>query len=204
LENSESTTTISVLLLLLHLRPHLSRKMVTLETSRFYSSSSPPPPPPSPSSCSSPSPFVVSELLVCLFVVVDVLGFSLVLPLLPYLATEAFGATPTTVGLLMSANAIAQLIAAPFLGRYSNKVKGKDQEGKGEREGTSLTLLLRFSSPLFSFLLLSSLSLSPSPSLFLSVSFSSQTFGSIWKKTTVVALRHRHILLLSSLRILYK
>lgn len=54
------------------------------------------------------------------FVFVDVLGFSLILPLLPYYAS-AFGATAEVVGLLLGANALTQLLGAPFLGRLSDR-----------------------------------------------------------------------------------
>jgi DHA1 family tetracycline resistance protein-like MFS transporter len=57
-----------------------------------------------------------------LFVIVfiDLLGFGLILPLLPYYA-ETFGATPTLVGLLTASYAAAQLIGAPVLGRLSDR-----------------------------------------------------------------------------------
>ncbi len=58
--------------------------------------------------------------LITLFVFVDVLGFSLILPLLPYYAST-FGATPQIVGLLLGTNALAQLIGAPILGRLSDR-----------------------------------------------------------------------------------
>jgi DHA1 family tetracycline resistance protein-like MFS transporter len=48
--------------------------------------------------------------LVFLFVFVDILGFSIVLPLFPYWR-DVFGASTTAVGVLASANAIAQLLA---------------------------------------------------------------------------------------------
>ena len=54
------------------------------------------------------------------FVFVDVLGFSLILPLLPYYA-ETFAATPTIVGLLLGANAATQFIGAPIIGRLSDR-----------------------------------------------------------------------------------
>ena len=54
------------------------------------------------------------------FVFVDLLGYSLILPLLPYYA-ETFGATLTLVGLLGTSNAVAQLIAAPIIGRLSDR-----------------------------------------------------------------------------------
>ncbi len=58
--------------------------------------------------------------LLFLFVFMDVLGFSLILPLLPYYA-EAFGATTEVVGLLLGANALTQLVGAPILGRLSDR-----------------------------------------------------------------------------------
>lgn len=51
---------------------------------------------------------------------VDVLGFTVVIPLLPFYA-ERFGATPATVGQLFSVYAICALIAAPVLGRCSDR-----------------------------------------------------------------------------------
>jgi DHA1 family tetracycline resistance protein-like MFS transporter len=54
------------------------------------------------------------------FVFVDLLGYSLFLPLLPYYATE-LGAAPVVVGLLVASNAAAQLIAAPLVGRLSDR-----------------------------------------------------------------------------------
>jgi DHA1 family tetracycline resistance protein-like MFS transporter len=55
-----------------------------------------------------------------IIVFVDLLGFSLILPLLPYYA-ESFGATPTAIGLLVASYAAAQLIGAPILGRLSDR-----------------------------------------------------------------------------------
>ncbi len=54
------------------------------------------------------------------YVFIDMLGFSLILPLLPFYA-ESFGATPTVVGLLLGANAVTQLIGAPLIGRLSDR-----------------------------------------------------------------------------------
>lgn len=54
------------------------------------------------------------------YVFVDVLGFSLILPLLPFYA-EAFDATPTLVGLLLGANAVTQMVGAPMIGRLSDR-----------------------------------------------------------------------------------
>lgn len=59
-------------------------------------------------------------LTIFVIVFVDLLGFSLILPLLPYYA-EAFGATSTVVGFLVASYAAAQLIGAPLLGRLSDR-----------------------------------------------------------------------------------
>ena len=59
-------------------------------------------------------------ILILVFVFVDVLGFSLILPLLPYYAAD-FNATALMVGLLLSANALTQMIGAPVLGRLSDR-----------------------------------------------------------------------------------
>jgi len=59
-------------------------------------------------------------LPIFMIVVVDLLGFSLILPLLPYYA-KAFGATPLVTGLLVASYAAAQLVGAPLLGRLSDR-----------------------------------------------------------------------------------
>lgn len=60
--------------------------------------------------------------LTTIFVIVfvDLLGFSLILPLLPFYA-ESYQASPTLVGLLVAAYAAMQLIGAPILGRLSDQ-----------------------------------------------------------------------------------
>jgi MFS transporter, DHA1 family, tetracycline resistance protein len=50
----------------------------------------------------------------------DLLSFSLILPLLPYFA-EHFGATPFIVGALTAAYAVGQVIGAPVIGRLSDR-----------------------------------------------------------------------------------
>ena len=54
-------------------------------------------------------------------VFIDLLGFGLILPLLPYYA-ETYGATPLIIGLLVASNAAAQLLGAPLLGRLSDRL----------------------------------------------------------------------------------
>ena len=59
-------------------------------------------------------------LNVFVIVFIDLLGFGLILPLLPYYA-DNYGATPTLVGLLAASYAAAQLVGAPILGRLSDR-----------------------------------------------------------------------------------
>jgi multidrug resistance protein len=58
---------------------------------------------------------------VFLTVVVDLVGFGIVIPLLPLYATE-FGASGLAVGLLMTIYSAAQFVAAPLWGRLSDRV----------------------------------------------------------------------------------
>jgi DHA1 family tetracycline resistance protein-like MFS transporter len=55
-----------------------------------------------------------------LVVFIDLLGFGLILPLLPYYA-ETFGATPLIIGFLVAAYAAASLFGAPLMGRLSDR-----------------------------------------------------------------------------------
>lgn len=57
---------------------------------------------------------------IILIVFIDLLGFSLIIPLLPYYA-KTFNASATAIGLLLASYAAAQLIGAPLLGRASDK-----------------------------------------------------------------------------------
>jgi MFS family permease len=51
---------------------------------------------------------------------VDMIGFAMILPLLPFYALE-MQATPKVIGLIISSFSIAQLISAPFWGRVSDR-----------------------------------------------------------------------------------
>jgi DHA1 family tetracycline resistance protein-like MFS transporter len=53
-------------------------------------------------------------------VFVDMVGFGLILPLLPYYA-ETFSATPLIIGLLVASFAAASLLGAPLMGRLSDR-----------------------------------------------------------------------------------
>ncbi len=57
---------------------------------------------------------------IILVVFIDLLGFSLILPLLPYYA-ETFKANETITGILIASYAVMQLIGAPLLGRLSDR-----------------------------------------------------------------------------------
>ena len=53
-------------------------------------------------------------------VFVDMIGFLLVTPLLPFYATN-LGARPLVVTMILSAFSLAQLLSAPFWGRFSDR-----------------------------------------------------------------------------------
>ncbi|MBF8194404.1 MFS transporter, partial [Nonomuraea sp. K274] len=61
-----------------------------------------------------------AQLVISATVFVDLLGFTLVLPALPFYAAD-LGATGLWLGALMSAYSVAQLVAAPALGRLSDR-----------------------------------------------------------------------------------
>lgn len=56
-----------------------------------------------------------------LIVLVDILGFTIILPLLPFYS-ERLGASPTVVGLIVSIYAFFQLLAGPILGQISDRI----------------------------------------------------------------------------------
>ena len=57
-------------------------------------------------------------------VAIDLIGFGVILPILPLYA-ERFGASPTEVGLLLASFSVAQLVFAPIWGRLSDRVGRK-------------------------------------------------------------------------------
>ncbi|HEV2199451.1 MAG TPA: MFS transporter [Bryobacteraceae bacterium] len=63
-------------------------------------------------------------LPIFLIVAVDVLGLTLMIPLLPFYA-ERLGATPTVAGLLVGVYAACQLVSGPLLGRLSDHMGRK-------------------------------------------------------------------------------
>ncbi len=63
-------------------------------------------------------------LPIFLIVLVDILGLTIMLPLLPFYA-EHLGASPAVVGLLVSTYALCQLFGGPMLGRLSDRMGRK-------------------------------------------------------------------------------
>ena len=63
-------------------------------------------------------------LSVFLIVAVDVLGLTIMIPLLPFYA-ERMGASPSQVGWLIGVYAACQLVSGPILGRWSDKTGRK-------------------------------------------------------------------------------
>lgn len=59
-------------------------------------------------------------LIIFLTILVNLIGFGIIIPLLPFYA-ETFGASPLTIGLLFATFSIAQLVASPVLGAWSDK-----------------------------------------------------------------------------------
>jgi len=60
-------------------------------------------------------------LVVYVTVFVDLLGFGIILPNLPFYALS-FGATGLWIGAILTAYSAAQLVGAPLLGRVSDAV----------------------------------------------------------------------------------
>jgi DHA1 family tetracycline resistance protein-like MFS transporter len=59
-------------------------------------------------------------LIIFLTIFVNLVGFGIIIPLLPFYA-ETFGASPLVIGLLFAVFSICQLAAAPALGDWSDK-----------------------------------------------------------------------------------
>jgi len=59
-------------------------------------------------------------LIIFLTIFVNLIGFGIIVPLLPFYA-ETFGASPIVIGLLFAVFSLCQLIAAPALGDFSDR-----------------------------------------------------------------------------------
>ncbi len=82
------------------------------------------------------SPLVV----VVLIVLVDLLGFTIVMPLLPPFA-EQYGFSKTQIGILLAAFPMCQLLAGPILGRLSDRF-GRRPVLAVSQAGTALSFLI--------------------------------------------------------------
>ena len=58
-------------------------------------------------------------LIIFLTILVNLIGFGIIIPLLPFYA-QTFGASPLAIGLLFASFSLAQLIASPLLGHWSD------------------------------------------------------------------------------------
>ena len=58
-------------------------------------------------------------LIIFLTILVNLVGFGIIIPLLPFYA-QTFGASPLAIGLLFASFSIAQLVASPLLGHWSD------------------------------------------------------------------------------------
>src|SRR5258707_14792180 len=59
-------------------------------------------------------------LIIFLTIFVNLVGFGIIIPLLPFYAST-FGASPLVIGLLFAVFSVAQLIASPALGDLSDR-----------------------------------------------------------------------------------
>ncbi len=78
---------------------------------------------------------------------VDMLGYALIFPLMPLYAKD-FGANAFTIGLLLSAFALAQLLTAPLWGRLSDRVGRRPVIIGGQALSAFAFLIFAFASTL--------------------------------------------------------
>ncbi|HSO42160.1 MAG TPA: MFS transporter [Rhodospirillales bacterium] len=83
-----------------------------------------------------------------LIVFVDLVGFGVIIPLLPFYG-EHFQASPATVGLLMATYSFAQFLSAPVLGRLSDRIGRKPVLSVSLAGAAASYLLLAFASELW-------------------------------------------------------
>lgn len=98
--------------------------------------------------------FIRSPLFpIFMIVFVDVLGFGITIPVLPLFAQNTFQAGPQQITLLQSAYFLAQFIAAPQLGRWSDRF-GRRPVLLLSQSGTLAAFLISGSAPGLAFLYL--------------------------------------------------
>jgi len=59
-------------------------------------------------------------LIIFLTILVNLIGFGIIIPLLPFYA-QTFGASPLAIGLLFASFSFSQLVASPVLGHWSDR-----------------------------------------------------------------------------------
>ncbi|SEL94157.1 Predicted arabinose efflux permease, MFS family [Pseudoxanthomonas sp. GM95] len=82
------------------------------------------------------------QVMVPLFCIVsiDAIGMGVILPLLPFYAAH-YGATALVIGLLTASFSLAQAVAAPWLGRLSDRI-GRKKVLLASQAGTALSLVM--------------------------------------------------------------
>jgi DHA1 family tetracycline resistance protein-like MFS transporter len=83
-----------------------------------------------------------------LIVFVDLVGFGVIIPLLPFYG-EHFQASPAVVGLLMATYSLAQFVSAPVLGRLSDRIGRKPVLSVSLAGAAASYLLLAFADELW-------------------------------------------------------
>jgi multidrug resistance protein len=74
------------------------------------------------SSVHNPSRLKFSPLLIlAITVAVDMTGFGMIIPLIPFYATS-LGASPSSIGVMLASFAVMQVIFSPLLGRISDRI----------------------------------------------------------------------------------
>jgi len=91
-------------------------------------------------------------LTVFLTILLDLIGFGMILPFLTFYAQE-FRATPLQIGLLFSSYSLTQLLCAPLLGRLSDRV-GRRPVLLGSIAGSALSYVVFAFAPSYAVLLL--------------------------------------------------
>jgi MFS transporter, DHA1 family, tetracycline resistance protein len=94
-------------------------------------------------------------LVVVAIVLVDLLGFTIVMPLLPRFA-ETFHFSPTQIGVILAAYPMSQLIAGPILGRLSDRF-GRRPILAISQAGTAISFVMLAFSHNFTIMLLARL-----------------------------------------------
>ncbi len=91
-------------------------------------------------------------LTVFLTILLDLIGFGMILPFLTFYAQE-FHATPLQIGLLFSSYSLTQLLCAPLLGRLSDRV-GRRPVLLGSIAGSAISYVIFALAPSYAVLLL--------------------------------------------------